>query len=877
QFGATLSHLSFSMGEDAQGFHGSLEYTADLFEPATIERLLGHLRNLLAAGVARPTERLSALPLLGEDERRHLLVEWSGRGAQRRPQVDPIREMWTRLSGAPEAVALESEGRMFTAGDVAAWVGGLAGGLRADGVGPGSVVGIAFAPSPERALCMLAVLETGAAYALLGRGDEVEGMARVLAPTSRRESFRGAPVSCPDFDGGPEALPVGAAAGPETLVCLGSSATGARALLSRRNAARVFAALDEAVPATPGGAWLAVGEGAETLAGLDLLWALSRGLRVVFPPEAPVARLHALGASSSRRLDFSLSYFANDEDQVSGAKYRLLLDGARFADRNGFTAIWTPERHFHAFGGLYPSPAVVSAGLATATERVRIRAGSVVLPLHDPIVVAEQWAVVDNLSGGRVDVSFASGWHANDFALAPDVYSRRKQVMLERIQLVRGLWRGEPVRRRDGNGAEVEIRIRPRPVQRELPFWLTAAGNRETFRLAGELGANLLTNLMGQTLEDLAGRLAVYRQAWAAAGHPGRGRVTLMMHAFLAADPAVARAQVREPLMRYFRSSVDIFGSFAATQGLQVKVEDLTEQDIRSLVEHGFDRYVESAGLFGSPESCGPMVERLRAMDVDEVACLVDFGTEPQATLDSLAQLAVLRERAGRDTVTLDVRLDEAPGTLVALARERGVTHLGCAPAVARALFGTNGASALSGIGIVTGGLAESLEARGQRLLAAERLERVLAVGLTRAEGAGPDPAVPPPGVERYVVDEAGQLVPVGVAGQLVLGGDAAPAGFWRDARAESARWVAASFADGGKLLATGERARILADGRLERLGRFVPKAAPPKPAVPAALPAPVTAARPRVEAQPIPRAPRDGELPLSYSQQRLWTLDRLS
>ena len=54
------------------------------------------------------------------------------------------------------------------------------------------------------------------------------------------------------------------------------------------------------------------------------------------------------------------------------------------------------------------------------TERIEIRAGSVVLPLHNPIRCAEDWSVVDNLSNGRVGLSFASGWHANDFALAPD-------------------------------------------------------------------------------------------------------------------------------------------------------------------------------------------------------------------------------------------------------------------------------------------------------------------------------------------------------------------------------------------------------------------------------------------------------------------------
>src|SRR4029453_18639126 len=110
-----------------------------------------------------------------------------------------------------------------------------------------------------------------------------------------------------------------------------------------------------------------------------------------------------------RGMEFSLFYFANDGEVSAEDRYQLLIDGAKFADQNGFTAVWTPERHFHEFGGSYPNPSVTSAALATITERVHLRAGSVVSPLHNPIRIAEEWSMVDNFSKGRVGVSFASG------------------------------------------------------------------------------------------------------------------------------------------------------------------------------------------------------------------------------------------------------------------------------------------------------------------------------------------------------------------------------------------------------------------------------------------------------------------------------------
>src|SRR5712692_3504600 len=112
---------------------------------------------------------------------------------------------------------------------------------------------------------------------------------------------------------------------------------------------------------------------------------------------------------ATKHMDFSLFYFASADGGESADKYRLLIEGAKFADTHGFAAVWTPERHFHEFGGLYPNPAVTGAALAMITKNIRIRAGSVVSPLHQTIRIAEEWAMVDNLSGGRVDVSFATG------------------------------------------------------------------------------------------------------------------------------------------------------------------------------------------------------------------------------------------------------------------------------------------------------------------------------------------------------------------------------------------------------------------------------------------------------------------------------------
>src|SRR5437899_7492608 len=127
--------------------------------------------------------------------------------------------------------------------------------------------------------------------------------------------------------------------------------------------------------------------------------------------------------------ELSLFFFSADSTERQTNKYEMLLETAKFADEHGFTAVWTPERHFQRFGGLYGSPSVTGAALAVVTKRISIRAGSVVLPLQNPLRVAEEWAMIDNLSNGRVAISAAPGWHVNDFVLSPTSYENRHHDM----------------------------------------------------------------------------------------------------------------------------------------------------------------------------------------------------------------------------------------------------------------------------------------------------------------------------------------------------------------------------------------------------------------------------------------------------------------
>ena len=330
--------------------------------------------------------------------------------------------------------------------------------------------------------------------------------------------------------------------------------------------------MDQRLTQTPG-VWLAVTSISFDISGLEMFWTLTRGFKVIHAKRKRVAgtssKCPQSRNASPKPLDFSLFYFARTNPVPTRKKYKLLLEGRRIRRRptasrrsgrpNAFPRFWWPV----------PKSVGHQRCRRGITNRIQIRAGSVVLPLHNPIRVAEEWAIVDNLSNGRVAISFASGWQINDFVLAPDNYSRRKHIMLEQIELVRKLWRGETVSSEIPMGRTCRLRILPRPIQRELPIWITASGPPDTFKLAGELGANVLTHLLGQSVPELADKLAIYRAARKEHGHAGPGHVTLMLHTFVGEDDQAVREIVRAPFTAYLRSSIDLikndpwaFGTF---------------------------------------------------------------------------------------------------------------------------------------------------------------------------------------------------------------------------------------------------------------------------------------------------------------------------
>lgn len=273
--------------------------------------------------------------------------------------------------------------------------------------------------------------------------------------------------------------------------------------------------------------------------------------------------------------------------------YAAALDRIAWADDEGIGAIWVTEHHGFADGYL-PAPLTFCAAIAARTRRARIGTAVAISPLMPAAALAEQAAVVDIVSDGRLELGLGAGWRAAELPAFGADYARRYQALEETVRALPGLW---------DSG-----RVTPAPVQRPLPVWVGARGPRGA-RLAGRTGAGLLwidPDLMPPYLAGLA-----------ESDPPALPRVGGLANIFLADDPSQVWGVIRESGRRNRASYEDAGGA----AGRAAAVPTL----------HVY-----------TPASAAAYIIRLCAgMPVTDVFCFGDIGGLPHDLVDRHTELAV--------------------------------------------------------------------------------------------------------------------------------------------------------------------------------------------------------------------------------------------
>ncbi|QGX99508.1 LLM class flavin-dependent oxidoreductase [Roseovarius faecimaris] len=802
-------------------------------------------------------ERFADLTVLPDEEAQLVTRDWNRTGQDVTGPLTIHAAFEAQADRTPDATALIFEDQSLSYAELDARANALAARLQAQGVAPGSHVGLMVARGPLLLIGALAILKAGGAYVPLDPAYPADRLAHyvtdsrasvIVTEAALRDSLptSDAAVVLADETGRQDGR-VSGGAGPEDLAYViytsGSTGTPKGVMIEHRNVANFFTGMDGVVDHDKGGVWMAVTSLAFDISVLELFYTLARGFKLVLVSDEGRASVSGGPITGSgKRADFSLYYWSNDCDAGRG-KYELLLEGAKFADANGFDALWTPERHFHAFGGPYPNPAVTGAAVAAITTNLEVRAGSCVAPLHHPARIAEEWSVIDNLTNGRTGLAMASGWHPNDFVLRPEnAPPNNNDAMFATIDQVRRLWRGEAVEFAGKDGAMVPVVTQPRPVSPELNIWVTIAGNPATWKRAGEIGANVLTHLLGQSIEEVGEKITLYHQALRDNGFdPAEKTVTVMLHTLIGEDRDRVMDIAKGPLKDYLRSAAGLikqyawaFPAFKKPEGVsnpfELDLGELEPEEMEAILDFAFERYFFDAGLFGTVEDGIARVEQLKRLGVGEIACLIDYGIDNAHVLEGLDYLNAVRERSNSGAA-----LREDDFSIAAQLIRHRVTHMQCTPSMARMLTMNDEARmALGGV--------QHLYLGGEALPGSlvDELRRVTRAKITNMygptettiwsathaiDGDGKGQAAMPVGKPlanqtAYVLNDAGQPVPVGVAGELLIGGAGVARGYWQRDALTAERFVPDHISGQGRLYRTGDLVRWRADGRLEFLGR---------------------------------------------------------
>lgn len=859
-----FSRPSLSLRISESKPEAAIQFDANVYSLEAIESLSKQFTTFLRSIAEHSAKTIAEHDILSASERDQILIQWNKTDAAY-PKDACLHQLFeAQAAKTPDAIAVVFEGNSLTYRELNTRASTLAAYLRTLGVGPDVLVGLFVGRSLDLMVGALGIMKAGGAYVPLDPAFPRDRLAFMLedskAPVvvTQNHLLADAPKSNArivriDADWqqiaktAPPSNPVSIKPTNLAYVIYTSGSTGKPkgVMVEHRNVVNFFTGMDANIQHNPAGTWLAVTTLSFDISVLELFWTLARGFKVVLFLDRDRTQSASATVTSkvNRPIDFSLYFWGND-DGPGPRKYELLLESARFGDANGFAAVWTPERHFHAFGGPYPNPSVLGAAVAAVTKNIRIRAGSCVIPLHHPIRVAEEWAVVDNLSNGRVDISFASGWQPHDFVLRPESFKENKKVMVRDVDVVRRLWRGESLEFQGPHGDMVPRTTLPRPVQKELPVWITSAGNPDTYRLAGAIGANVLTHLLGQSVDEVADKIRIYRQALADNGHdPNSGKVTLMLHTFVGENEEEVRQVCKEPLKEYLRASVNLvkqfawsFPAFKRPQGADSKPDDidlssLTPEETDAILEYAFLRYYETSGLFGTPESCVQMIDKLKTIGVDDVACLIDFGIDTNVVLDSLKHLNKLRQLTGQ--ALQPTATNGQDHSFTAQVRRHKVSHMQCTPSMARMLLMNDETKeALSSIrNLFIGGEAfPAALARDLQELPSCKITNMYGPTETTVwstthhlNGDAHVPIGRPIANTRiYIFDKNGKPVSPGVPGELFIGGDGVVRGYHNRAELTAERFVPDPFCgvSGARMYRTGDLARYRSDGVIEFLGR---------------------------------------------------------
>jgi len=307
------------------------------------------------------------------------------------------------------------------------------------------------------------------------------------------------------------------------------------------------------------------------------------------------------------------------------ALYDELLEQIVHAEALGFHALWLAELHFHRRFSILAAPLLTASAAAQRTQRIRLGIAVNILPLHHPVRLAEEGAVLDVLSHGRLDFGVGRGHPFpgvyESFQIPP---AESRARFAEALDILIGAWTHEPFTYQGRFFQVPEIAVVPRPVQRPHPPIFVAAGSPETYQATGQRGLAILVPGHVQPMAMLRDCLATYRQAGHEAGHPDRLMATLLLPIYVAERQRQAEEDPEPSVMYYYQVLGGLLGgqapqSYERYSESRRRLETLTYANIRG-----------ERAIFGEPSYCLERIQQLReTLHIQQLMGWMNIGGMP--------------------------------------------------------------------------------------------------------------------------------------------------------------------------------------------------------------------------------------------------------
>jgi alkanesulfonate monooxygenase SsuD/methylene tetrahydromethanopterin reductase-like flavin-dependent oxidoreductase (luciferase family) len=276
------------------------------------------------------------------------------------------------------------------------------------------------------------------------------------------------------------------------------------------------------------------------------------------------------------------------------------------AEAWGLDGVWLGEIHFNPARSVLSSPTAVLGALAARTRRVRLGTAITVLPLGNPLRIAEDAATIDQLSHGRLDFGIGRSGSPRAYDALGIPYGESQARFVEALEVIRQAWTGERVSFHGKFFHFDNVAVGPRPVQEPHPPLRMAANSPETFEFVGRAGLPLFVGLRDHGIPELRTHLVTYRKAWREAGHPGDGDVCLRLPVYAAPTEKAAREEPYENMTYFFRRHAELTRS-GLGRG-DTGPADRRSAKVQQLEELTYDDILATRAAFGTAPA---LVDRL--------------------------------------------------------------------------------------------------------------------------------------------------------------------------------------------------------------------------------------------------------------------------